>query len=130
MYPTCLALLVLFATFGTATAVVVEPLPPQVPAALADAAVVLSPSAVHVDGWLEARIDANVSHRLLVVDTVPMLSGYHKRPGSQPAKEDWFAVHLHAPITFSRVVFAHGKTFHDGGWFDCSSGKPQVQIRR
>ncbi len=43
------------------------------------------------------------------------------------AKEDWFAVTLDAPVTFSRVVFAHGKSFHDGGWF---AGPPAVQIRR
>jgi hypothetical protein len=28
-----------------------------------------------------------------------------------------------------RVVFLHGKTFHDGGWFDTSAGKPKVQIQ-
>ena len=32
-------------------------------------------------------------------------------------------------MTIGRVVFAHGKTFHDGGWFDASAGKPQVQIQ-
>jgi len=26
-------------------------------------------------------------------------------------------------------VFAHGRTFHDGGWFDTSGGKPQIQVR-
>ena len=34
------------------------------------------------------------------------------------------------PMTVARVVFAHGKSFHDGGWFDASAGKPQVQIKR
>jgi len=28
-----------------------------------------------------------------------------------------------------RVVFVHGKTFHDGGWFDASAGPPQVQVQ-
>ena len=28
------------------------------------------------------------------------------------------------------MVFAHGKNFHDGGWFDTSAGKPQVQVKR
>ena len=32
-------------------------------------------------------------------------------------------------MTISRVVFAHGKTFHDGGWFDASAGKPRVQVK-
>jgi DUF1680 family protein len=49
---------------------------------------------------------------------------------AQPAKEDWFAVNLTAPASIGRVVFVHGKTFHDGGWFDASAGKPKVQIRR
>ena len=48
----------------------------------------------------------------------------------KPAKEDWFAVTLAAPVTIGRVVFVHGKNFHDGGWFDTSAGKPQVQVKR
>src|SRR5262249_29918174 len=36
---------------------------------------------------------------------------------------------LEQPVTVKRVVFVHGKTFHDGGWFDASSGKPHVQIK-
>ena len=43
------------------------------------------------------------------------------------AKEDWFAVSLDAPVTIRRIVFAHGKSFHDGGWF---TNKPRVQIQR
>jgi len=46
------------------------------------------------------------------------------------AEEDWFAVQLDEPITVKRVLFAHGKTFHDGGWFDASGGKPRVQVQR
>ena len=49
---------------------------------------------------------------------------------AQPAAEDWFAVALGAPVTIGRVVFMHGKNFHDGGWFDTSAGKPRVQVRR
>jgi DUF1680 family protein len=45
------------------------------------------------------------------------------------ASQDWFGVELEEPVTISRVVFAHGKTFHDGGWFDTSSGKPIVEIK-
>ncbi len=47
-----------------------------------------------------------------------------------PAAEDWYAVEFDAPVAIRRVVFAHGKTFHDGGWFDASSGKPLVQVKR
>jgi uncharacterized protein len=48
---------------------------------------------------------------------------------NRPAHEDWFAVTLDAPVTIGRIVFAHGRTFHDGGWFNTSAGKPQVQIQ-
>ncbi|HVM48328.1 MAG TPA: beta-L-arabinofuranosidase domain-containing protein [Candidatus Acidoferrum sp.] len=45
------------------------------------------------------------------------------------APQDWFGVELDEPVTVARVVFAHGKTFHDGGWFDASAGKPLLQIK-
>jgi uncharacterized protein len=48
---------------------------------------------------------------------------------NKPAIEDWFAVTLAAPVEVKRVVFVHGKTFHDGGWFDASSGQPKVQVQ-
>lgn len=44
--------------------------------------------------------------------------------------EDWYAVDLPAPAKVGRVAFRHGKTFHDGGWFDASGEKPRVEIRR
>jgi hypothetical protein len=46
------------------------------------------------------------------------------------AKEDWFGVELEDPVTISRLTFAHGKTFHDGGWFDTTSEKPYIQVER
>ncbi len=46
------------------------------------------------------------------------------------AKEDWYAVTLAAPARIARVVFKHGQSFHDGGWFDTRGGKPQVQVQR
>lgn len=48
----------------------------------------------------------------------------------QLAAEDWFAVTLDHPVTARRVVFSHGRNFHDGGWFDTSAGKPRVQVQR
>lgn len=48
----------------------------------------------------------------------------------KPAVEDWFAVSLEEPVTIQRVVFTHGMNFHDGGWFDSSKSRPQVQVRR
>jgi DUF1680 family protein len=50
----------------------------------------LQPSAVRLDGWLGARIDANESRRLLLVDTEPLLAGYRHRPGDQP----WIGEHV------------------------------------
>jgi len=47
----------------------------------------------------------------------------------KPAAEDWFAVTLEQPLAIARVLFAHGKTFHDGGWFDTRAGKPRIQIQ-
>ena len=47
----------------------------------------------------------------------------------RPAAEDWFAVTLDEPVSVGRIVFAHGRTFHDGGWFDASAGKPRIQVK-
>jgi len=49
--------------------------------------------------------------------------------GGSHAEEDWFAVSLDEAVTISTVVFCHGKTFPDGGWFDTSDGKPKVQVQ-
>jgi hypothetical protein len=49
--------------------------------------------------------------------------------GSKPA-EDWFAVERSSPATVNAVTCAHGKTFHDGGWWDASKGKPRIQVRK
>jgi len=43
--------------------------------------------------------------------------------------DDWFDVTLEQPVSVARVEFLHGKTFHDGGWFDASGGKPRVQVK-
>ena len=43
--------------------------------------------------------------------------------------EDWFAAALDEATPIRRVVFAHGRTFHDGGWFDASAAKPRVQVK-
>jgi hypothetical protein len=48
----------------------------------------------------------------------------------RPARQDWFAVALYAPVAVRRVVFTHGRNFHDGGWFDTTAGKPQVQVQQ
>lgn len=48
----------------------------------------------------------------------------------QAGAEDWYAVTLETPLPIGRIVFLHGQVFHDGGWFDASQGKPEVQVRR
>ena len=47
------------------------------------------------------------------------------------AAEDWFSVTAPRRVEINGVVFAHGHSFHDGGWFDSSRGthKPQVQVQ-
>ena len=50
--------------------------------------------------------------------------------GEGRADEDWFAVEADRPVNIGRVVFMHGRCFHDGGWFDASAGKPKVQVLR
>jgi hypothetical protein len=42
----------------------------------------------------------------------------------------WFAVTLDEPTLVKRVTFVPGKTFHDGGWFGASAGKPRIQVQR
>ena len=44
-------------------------------------------------------------------------------------EQDWYAVTLEKPVALQKVVFVHGKSSHDGGWFDTSAGKPQVQVQ-
>jgi len=44
--------------------------------------------------------------------------------------EDWYALAWRQPVAVRRITFRHGKSFHDGGWFDASKGKPRVQVQR
>jgi DUF1680 family protein len=44
------------------------------------------------------------------------------------AKDAWFAVTLLEPAAIKRVVFVHGRTDHDGGWFVTTIGPPRVQV--
>ncbi len=46
------------------------------------------------------------------------------------ADEDWFAVELNEPVMVKRVLFAHGKTLPNGGWFDATAGKPRIQVKQ
>ncbi len=80
-----------------------EPVPFVVRAGLPDAALVLSPSQIHIGGWLGARIDANEKNRLLTVDTEPLLAGYRKRPGSHP----WIGEHVGKWLHAATLAWAY-----------------------
>lgn len=41
--------------------------------------------------------------------------------------EDWFAITLNRSAEIRRVIFAHGESVHDGGWF---TAKPKVQVQK
>ena len=45
-------------------------------------------------------------------------------------EEDWFAVERAAPVTIDTVTVAHGRVYHDGGWWDACKGKPRIQVRK
>jgi hypothetical protein len=45
------------------------------------------------------------------------------------AQQDWYAVELEEGVTVAEVVFFHGTTGRDGGWFDASAGKPRIEIK-
>ena len=79
------------------------PVPFVVQAGLTDAAELLSPSQVHIGGWLGARIDANEKNRLLAVDTEPLLAGYRKRPGSHP----WIGEHVGKWLHAATLAWAY-----------------------
>jgi hypothetical protein len=43
---------------------------------------------------------------------------------------DWFALTLASESPeFDRVIYHHGATFHDGGWFDASREKPWLEVQ-
>lgn len=41
-----------------------------------------------------------------------------------------FIVTLDQPTTISRIVFRHGASTEQGGWFDTTQGKPQIEVMR
>jgi uncharacterized protein len=79
------------------------PVPYKVVLAIPDTLVPLEPSAVRIDGWLGARIDANVSGRLEVVDTGPLLAGYIKKPGVHP----WIGEHIGKWLHAATLAWAY-----------------------
>jgi hypothetical protein len=80
-----------------------EPLPFRAAAGWKDAAEVLSPSAVRVEGWLGARIMANATNRLLMVDTEPLLAGFRQKPGVHP----WIGEHVGKWLHAATLAWAY-----------------------
>jgi uncharacterized protein len=68
----------------------IEPLPGKVSSRLPDAAEMLSPSAVHLEGFLGDRVTLNAKNRLLLVDEEPLLAGFRRKPGVHP----WIGEHV------------------------------------
>jgi len=83
-------LLVLASVTFARSAQPIEPLTYRVAAKMPDVAETLSPSDIHVDGWLGARVLANETNRLLHVDTEPLLAGFRHKPGSHA----WIGEHI------------------------------------
>lgn len=88
------------------------PLPFKVPAKLPDAADLLSPAQVWIGGWLGERIAANEAERLLVVNTVPLLAGFQKKPGSHA----WIGEHV-------------GKWMHAATLAWANTGDPELRAK-
>ncbi len=80
-----------------------RPVPYRVALAIPDALQPLEPACVRMDGWLGARIDANVGGRLEVVDTGPLLAGYIKKPGVHP----WIGEHIGKWLHAATLAWAY-----------------------
>jgi len=81
----------------------VAPVPYKAAPAMPDVLQPLDPSAVRLEGWLGARIDANVRGRLEVVDTAPLLAGYIKKPGEHP----WIGEHIGKWLHAATLAWAY-----------------------
>jgi uncharacterized protein len=81
----------------------VTPVPYKVIPLMPDALQALDPSAVRLEGWLGARVDANVRGRLEVVDTEPLLAGYIKKPGEQ----SWIGEHVGKWLHAATLAWAY-----------------------
>lgn len=45
------------------------------------------------------------------------------------APQDWYSVELDEPSVVEEIVFFHGITARNGGWFDASAGRPRVEVQ-
>ena len=78
-----------------------------------------------IDGLESRSRKANVGGSVIDGDVQTVAVTFN----GKAANQDWYAVALDEPVTIERVELFHGRTFHDGGWFDTSDGKPRVQVK-
>jgi DUF1680 family protein len=95
--------IVVLAAAASTPAATIEPRPFRVPARLPDAAELLSPSRIRLDGWIGPRLAANEAKRLLAVDTVPLLAGFKKKPGAHP----WIGEHVGKWLHAATLAWAY-----------------------
>jgi uncharacterized protein len=103
LLPVCVSLVAGNCFFGLPAARAVEPTPFRVPAVMPDMLDLPSPSSVHVQGFLGARILANERNRLAKVDLEPLLAGFRKKPGVHP----WIGEHIGKWMHASTLAWAN-----------------------
>jgi DUF1680 family protein len=81
---------------STAAAQPVAVVSETVPGVVKDAQTATFPAAIHLDGFLGARLDANVTNRLAKIDEERLLEGFRKRPGRQAWDGEHVGKWLHA----------------------------------
>jgi DUF1680 family protein len=84
------------------------------------------PANLLLDGQESRSRHGNITGSIVDDDTATFVVTFDNKTMA----EDWYAVKLDIPVQVSRVVFEHGKVFHDGGWFDTSGGKPRIQAQQ
>jgi uncharacterized protein len=102
----CYLIIAILAYLGSSSTIVAAltlPVPDSITARLADVLRPLEPDHVHVAGWLGGRIDVNVTDRLAVVDTVPLLAGFKQKPGSHP----WIGEHVGKWLHAATLAWAY-----------------------
>src|SRR6476659_1203527 len=80
-----------------------EPLAFRVPAKMSDAAEVLPPSRVRMDGYLGQRVANNEKARLLQVNEEELLEGFRHRPG----KQAWIGEHVGKWLHAATLAWAY-----------------------
>jgi uncharacterized protein len=87
------------------------------------------PETLSTDVSVTAFGKESASRRGTVEDSICDIRAdtYRNTARGKASGDDWFAVELNRPEEISRVVFRHGKSTAQGGWFE---GKPQIQVKR